>query len=273
MKFPLSIILLFLAPCLFFLTSRLIASNSENCGYSVHPQQGKTGDLFDIIAGDTRTIISVALLEKADAYYHGGQVDHGDCPVTAADEKDDHDHDAHHEEEHTSNQSQAWRDPWRYLNSRLQTSAHIHLDLASAEELLPWYWAACEASPHNIQALEATAFVLAYKMGKTQEALQLLEKGIRDNPYSVILEISRGEILLKHVNDFKNAEKAFLGAYQKSLHEKAPKDDLLKAKALFYLGHIAKNRKDLQALQQWQTIARETMSLELLSICNLLELK
>jgi tetratricopeptide (TPR) repeat protein len=268
MNFPLTITLFILPPCLLFSTSRLIENSSARLGYSVHPQQGKRDNLLDIIAGDTRTIIGNALLEKADAYYHGGLTEHSNCSVTTAGK--DHDHD-HHEDEHASGQSSAWRDPWRYLNAQLQTQAHVHLD--KPEELLPWYWAACEASPHNIQALEAAAYALAQMTEKPQEALQLLEKGIRDNPYNVTLELSRGEILIKHFKNFKTAETAFLAAYQKSLHENAPKDDMLKAKALFYLGHIAKQRNDLNALQQWQQIARETMSLDLISIKNLLEIK
>ncbi len=267
MNFPLTITLLILPPCLLFSTSNLIENSSARCGYSVHPQQGQGDNLLDIIAGDTRTIIGNALLEKAEAYYHGGLTDHGDCSLVTAGEGHDHNH---HEDERDSVQSSAWRDPWSYLNAQLQTKAHVHLD--KAEELLPWYWAACEASPHNIQALEAAAYALAQMAEKPQAALQLLEKGIRDNPYNVTLELSRGEILIKHFKDFKNAETAFLAAYQKSLHEKASKDDILKAKALFYLGYITKHRNDLNALQQWQQIARETMSLDLLSIRNLLEL-
>jgi len=263
-------ILALLVPGLFFSTSRLIARNSATRGYSVHPQQGKTGNLLDIIAGDTRTIIGVALLEKADAYYHGGLVDHGDCSVMT--DCKDHDHD-HHDHNPILVKRSLWRDPWKYLNETIQTQAHIHLERENVAELLPWYWAACEASPHNIQALEAAAYALSSMAEKPQEALTLLEKGIQNNPYNVTLEISRGEILMKHFNDLKKAEMAFLAAYQKSLHEKAPKDDIEKAKALFYLGHLAKQRHDLTSLKEWQRIARETMSPDLVSIRNLLEIK
>jgi len=259
-----------LAPGLFFSTSRLIAHNSATRGYSVHPQQGTTGNLLDIIAGDTRTIIGVALLEKADAYYHGGIMDHGDCSVLTA--AKDHDPD-HHDHEHIPVKRSPWRDPWKYLNETIQTQTHIHLEREKVAELLPWYWAACEASPHNIQAFEAAAFALAHMAEKPQEALTLLTKGIQNNPYNVTLEISRGEILLKHFKNYKQADQAFLAAYQKSLHEKAPADDMEKAKALFYLGHLAKQRQDLTSLKEWQRIARETMSSELVSIRNLLEIK
>jgi len=272
-------ILTALIPCLFFSTSWLISTGSTSRGYSVHPQQGKTGNLLDIIAGDTRTIIGVALLEKADAYYHGGLTDHGDCSVTTEKKEAAHEHsdDPHHACNHSDSTCthtlSAWRDPWRYLNQQLKAQAHIHLDREGADEMLPWYWAACEASPHNIQAIDSAAYVLANMAEKPGEALQLLAKGIQDNPYDVTLEISRGELLLKHYNNFKTAELAFFAAYQKSLHENAPKDDMLKAKALFYLGHIAKHRNDAQTLQRWQKIARETMSPDLASIRNLLEIK
>jgi len=270
MNFPLAIVLSLLPPCLLFSTGKLIDIHSEDRGYSVHPQQGKSGNILDIIAGDTRTIIGVALVEKADAYYHGGLTDHGDCTVTTVQDGNKH---RQHDDDHAPKKKSAWHDPFKHLNSQLQSQAHIHLELNRAEELLPWYWAACEASPHNIQALEAAAYALAHMAEKPQEALQLLEKGIQNNPYDVTLEISRGEILIKFFKDYKHAKMAFLAAYQKSLHENAPKDDMLKAKALFYLGHLAKQKNDLHSLKEWQRIARETMSLDLISIRNLMEIQ
>lgn len=269
MNFPLAIVLLLLPPCLLFSTGKLIAIHSEDRGYSVHPQQGKSGNILDIIAGDTRTMIGIALVEKADTYYHGGLADHGDCTVTTVQDGNAH---RQHDDHHAPKKKSAWHDPFKHLNSQLQSQAHNHLELNKAEELLPWYWAACEASPHNIQALEAAAYALAHMAEKPQEALQLLEKGIQNNPYDVTLEISRGEILINHFKNFKMAEVAFRAAYEKSLRGNAPRDDMVKAKVLFYLGHIAKQRNDLSSLQHWQQIARETMSPDLLSIRNLLEI-
>ena len=71
-----------IVPVLLYTTNRLIAVNSATQGYSVHPQQGNTGNLLDIVAGDTRTLIGNSMLEKAEAYYHGGISDHGDCSAS-----------------------------------------------------------------------------------------------------------------------------------------------------------------------------------------------
>jgi predicted Zn-dependent protease len=104
------------------------------------------------------------------------------------------------------------------------------------------------------------------------EALRLLEKGITSNPNNAKLEITRGEILIKHLKDFKAAETSFHAAYEKSVREKAPPDDMLKAEALFYLGYLAKQRNDSETLHRWQAIAKETMSPDLISILNLLKI-
>ena len=105
------------------------------------------------------------------------------------------------------------------------------------------------------------------------EALRLLEKGIKSNPNNAKLEITRGEILIKHLKNFKTAEASFHAAYDKSVREQAPRDDMLKAEALFYLGYLAKQRNDLNALHRWQAIATETMSPDLASIRALLKIE
>jgi len=259
-----------LMPALLFTTDWLIARNSAREGYSVHPQQGNSGNLLDIFAGDARDLISQAMISKAESYYHGGITDHDDCHAAtggAPHQAEGHGHHLH------QNHFLSRFDPWGYLNSHIHADAHIHLERDKTEELLPWYWAACEASPHNILAFEATSYALSTMLEQPQEAVLLLEKGIKHNPYNVSLEIARGEILIKHLKNYKEAESAFLAAYQKSLHEKAPPDDMLKSKALFYLGYLAKRRNDLATLHRWQALGKETMSPDLISIRDLLKLE
>lgn len=263
-------LLVLLMPCLFFTTDWLIARNSAQQGYSVHPQQANSGNLLDILAGDAHDMISQAMISKAESYFHGGITDHEDCQaITGGDQHHEEDQDAHLHKKSFIGRF----DPWGYLNNRLHSEAHIHLERDNAEELLPWYWAACEASPHNILAFEATSYALSTMLEQPLEAVLLLEKGIKHNPHNVSLEIARGEILIKHLKNYKEAESAFLAAYQKSLHEKAPPDDMLKSKALFYLGYLAKQRNDLATLHRWQAIGKETMSPDLISIRDLLKLE
>jgi tetratricopeptide (TPR) repeat protein len=259
-----------LMPALLFTTDWLIARNSAQQGYSVHPQQGNSGNLLDILAGDARDLISQAMISKAESYYHGGITDHDDCQAITGGDSDQTEGHGHHLHQ---NHFLSRFDPWGYLNNHIHADAHIHLERDKAEELLPWYWAACEASPHNILAFEATSYALSTMLEQPQEAVLLLEKGIKHNPHNVSLEIARGEILIKYLKNYKEAESAFLAAYQKSLHEKAPPDDMLKSKALFYLGYLAKRRNDLATLHRWQAIGKETMSSDLISIRNLLKIE
>ena len=150
-----------LVPCLLHTTSKLIALNSTTQGYSVHPQQGNTGNFLDILAGDTRTLIGNSMFEKAETYYHGGISDHGDCSASTGGKHNDHDdHDGHDDHDSKKQPTSPRFDPWKHLYDGIHAEAHVHLALNKAEELLPWYWAACEASPHNIQAFEATAYAL-----------------------------------------------------------------------------------------------------------------
>jgi len=265
-----SYLLILALPVLLYSTGKLIARSSATTGYSAHPQQGNTGNLLDILAGDTRTLIGNAMLQKAESYYHGGLSADDDDPVATGGELDPEDPDHHVKKQARGH---ARFDPWRFLNSHLHAQTHMHLDRDKAEELLPWYWAACEASPHNIQAIEATSYALATMLQQPQEALRLLAKAITDNPYNVTLEITRGEILIKRLNDLKTAEQAFQAAYEKSMHEKAPRDDRPKAEALFYLGYLASQRNDSETLHRWQAIAKESMSPDLASIRDLLKIE
>ena len=257
----------FLMPALLFTTDWLIAQSTEKKGVSVHPQQGNTGNILDILASDARDLISQAMISKAETYYHGGISDHDDCTVVTGGERQ---HDDCKHLHHTPFLGRF--DPWGFLNNHIHAEEHVHLEHNKAEELLPWYWAACEASPRNTQAFEAASYALCTMLEQPQEALLLLERGIKYNPSSVRLEIARGEILIKHLKNFKEAESAFLAAYTKSVQKHKPADDTRKAQALFYLGYLAKQRNDLATLRRWQTVAQETMDPTLISIRDLMKL-
>lgn len=105
-------------------------------------------------------------------------------------------------------------------------------------------------SPKNVQAYESAAYVLSYSLEKPEEGVRLLEEGIRNNPASPQLDFFLGEVLFNRLHDAARAEPCFSATREKCLripsdHAKAEDLSLLRLKAVFYLGYIAKQRGDL----------------------------
>lgn len=210
-------------------------------------------DVVAMVLGDVRQAFSFAMLEKADDYFHGG-VHCVACEQGLSGGQMEHAHDGHdpdqQEDAHVDESARMsfGRDPWAWLNGQVHAQEHRHVEGEDTRELLPWLWAACRASPQNIQAYESAAYVLGRLVKLPEEAVRLLEEGVRKNPESAALEFSRGEVLLHQLREFGRAEIAFAAASRKCRLAEGPdgeKERLLKLRSLFYLGYLAKQRGDL----------------------------
>jgi len=209
-------------------------------------------DVLHLVLGDARQELSMALLAKADEYFHGGVNDvacgHGMTSVEGAVP----DHDPAHGEscpEHAhAHEAVRWRDPWAWINGRVHVQEHRHLCNDQATELLPWIWAACRASPQNAQAYQTGAYVLARMTGHPEQGVRLLEEGHRRNPEDAGIVFSLGEMWLTHLHDAARAESWFaavLPLCRPAEGAVGENDRLLWVRALFYLGYLAKQRGDL----------------------------
>jgi tetratricopeptide (TPR) repeat protein len=201
--------------------------------------QARGGDLIALVLGDARNALGDSFIHKADEYFHGGQTFDTCTEAYAHGEADGHEE--HEEHEH------ARRAPgiplFDWLDSHVHAQEHRHLTAKESSEMLPWFWAACKAAPHNTAAFEDASYVLS-RMGRDPDALTLLEDGIRNNPADAGLEFSRGELLLHRLRRPADAEAAFNAAL-----DKCRDDNLLKVRALFYVGYLAKQRGDLTRLR------------------------
>jgi tetratricopeptide (TPR) repeat protein len=231
------------------------------------PPQVAGESILATVLGDARQLLSSAFLDKADEYFHGGArraaCEHGlSGPAEDGHEHDDHDHG--HEDAtagrdrgtgfqnpvlpHEHRRANAGRDPWRWLNARVHVQEHRHAEGEDARELLPWLWAACRASPQNIQAYESSAYVLESMLKRPRDAAALLEEGIRQNPGSASLEFSLGELAIRSLKDPALAERAFEAARGKcrpAEGEAGEEERSLQGRILFYLGYLALQRGDL----------------------------
>lgn len=205
-------------------------------------------DVLHLILGDARQELSAAMLEKAEEYFHGGlrdvDCDHGleSCEAHGS-EADGHE--AHAEAARSAAKA---RDPWAWVDRRIHAQEHRHLAGDQTVELLPWIWAACRASPKNVQAFQTGSYVLAKMARRPEEGVRLLEEGVRANPNDAGLSFSLGELLLNTLKDAARAEPCFVSAFEKCRPAEGPDGDdarLLKVRTLFYLGYLAKRRGDL----------------------------
>ena len=151
------------------------------------PQVVKGGDVLSVAFADAKETISAAMVHKADSYFHGG-IDM-DCHAAH-----DHDHSDGHcncrhdhgDEGHDESSAVAGFDPWLWINSHVMApKRHVHLDGEKSVEMMPWFWAAVRANPHNIDAW-TTAWYVANNMLKDKAlARRVMDEAKKCNPYSL----------------------------------------------------------------------------------------
>ncbi len=209
-------------------------------------------DVLALVLGDARQQLSVVMMDKVEEYYHGGVRDsvceEGGLSGEGRGLEEEHDH------EHEVTPPGGVTDAWGWINRQVHTQVDRHLERERGVELLPWLWAACRASPKNVQAFAQGSYVLSNMAGKPEEGVRLLEEGIRNNPASAELDLSLGELLFNTFHDVKRAEPWFLSAHRKCQPADGPAGEearLLKVRALFYLGYLAKQRGEWDRLSAY----------------------
>lgn len=226
-------------------------------------------DVLALILGDARLALSRMLEEKAEEYFHGGVRDlnctiHSDAgghgheeehgaEAHGAEARDTRDG-PHHDEEAHAQENVPPGDLWQWIDGQVHVQAHRELEGMAMVEVLPWFWAACRMSAKNTQAYESGAYVLASVLGKPEEGVRMLQEGIRKNPAKPELDFFLGELFFSKLHDMKRAEACFVSTREKCLT--AQRDDaraeellLLRLRAVFYLGYLAKQRGDLDRVR------------------------
>ena len=172
-------------PC--FVVAVLLALALGRFDVARLPQVVQGDDALSVAFGDAKYTISVAMVHKADSYFHGG------IDMECKEHHDHHDHPDDHDHDHAPNPSPLTPhpsthtfDPWRWINQHVRApEKHVHLEGEKSVELMPWFWASVKADPHNIDAW-TTAWYTANTMLKDQAlARRILDEAKAKNPDSL----------------------------------------------------------------------------------------
>ena len=156
------------------------------------PQVARGDGALAVLFGDARETISHALVHKADSYFHGGI----DMECKHLGEHDDHDHkDCHVRHDHVEETHAAF-DLWRWINSHVRApEQHIHLDGKKSVELMPWFWAAVKADPHNIDAWTTAWYVANNTLKDKALARRVIDEAKAKNPDSLGIAFTEARVL------------------------------------------------------------------------------
>lgn len=193
-------------------------------------------DFIYNMVGEIRSIFSDYAFIRADEYLHGGvlpddaelfhsigEEDNGqyDYKVNErgekissvhADARDDAGSGHEHGEHHHHHKKKSLNDPLTRLASAVLIGDHIHLKGKEELEILPWFEYAVDLNPKNERAYTIAGYWLGIRFDEVTEAVNILNRGIRDNPSNWQIYDQLGRVYYHKKNDIRMALKAFLSA-------------------------------------------------------------
>ena len=165
-----------------------------------------SGDIFNVVLGDSRRMFAQSFYVKADAYYHSGyyptmfddnaafQTAHMAEDTGAVNSKN------HGDEHGFLGPTRDWIDAF---GRHFFPDRHTHLDEGGADddlggsdnvrEILPWLKLSADLDPDNVQTYTVTAFWLRIRMHRVAAAEAVLHEGLRNCPdsYDILFELGR----------------------------------------------------------------------------------
>ena len=160
------------------------------------PQVATGGDALSVAFADAKAMIGAAMMKKADSYFHGG-ID-VECHECGGHEHERDGIDECHkcrDHEHESN-CERHCDPWRWINVHVRApERHVHLDDERAVEMLPWFWAAVRANPHDLDAWTTAAYAAEKMMKDRPLALRVIREAKAKNPDSLEVALAEARIV------------------------------------------------------------------------------
>ena len=236
-----------------------------------------SGDIFNVVLGDSRRMFANSFYVKADEYYHSGyyptmfddnaafQTTHMAADTGAVNDKNRGD------EHGFLGPTRNWIDAF---GRHFFPDRHTHLDTGGADddlsgsenvrEILPWLKLSADLDPDNVQTYTVTAFWLRMRMNNVKEADAMLHEGLRNCPdsYDILFELGRLYYESYHDTDrARNVWEAGVRLWLKiypTLDPEAQKDNRLIMEQL--TTHLAKLEEDAGNLPKaidWFQVAQK----------------
>ncbi|MGO9585079.1 MAG: tetratricopeptide repeat protein [Limisphaerales bacterium] len=189
-----------------------------------------SGDIFNVLLGDSRVLFANHFYVKADEYYHSGYYptifDNRDAFETPhmAEDTGAVNSKNHGPEEGFLGPPRDWIEAF---GRHFFPDRHTHLDEGgptddlgssdSVREILPWLKLSADLDPDNVQTYTVTAFWLRVRMHKIVEADTFLHEGLRQNPDSYDILFELGRLYYENYHDTNRARNVWKQAVRKWL--------------------------------------------------------
>ncbi|MBU1044065.1 MAG: hypothetical protein KJ915_06665 [Candidatus Omnitrophica bacterium] len=216
------------------------------------PSDELSNQIFYKTFGEFREYLSDLSYLQADAYFHGqGQrCKEENCTENHIETPEEHKAEHAPKEEHPVFTKSL--NPLLNISQTMLINKHRHLSGNEQKEMLPWFYFAVKLNPHNEQAYCIGGFWLATRLNKIDEAIKLLEAGIKNNPDSWEIYSTLGEIYIIQKKDYPKA--AYNFEHAKILGDQQSADKFKKKIIYTFLGEAYKK---LGKTEQAQVLEKE----------------
>lgn len=253
-------------------------------GARVQPRMVRVGgahdsdNVFQVLLGEGRRMFANHFAVKADVYMHSGFYPSIFDQAAQAEQEEGHGEEAghvhtaecEHEQDHgePGHEDEAAniaghecdtsfmgppRDWFESMGRNFIVSGHTHLKDGQEREILPWLELSADLDPQRTETYIVTAYWLADRMGKPDEAEQFLRRGLRANPQSYEILFELGKVLFVHKKDPDHAANVWRLALRRwdEVESKKEKPDFFgRERILVYLAQAEQALgKYLQAIQ------------------------
>jgi tetratricopeptide (TPR) repeat protein len=92
-----------------------------------------------------------------------------------------------------------------YIGESVDIGTHVHLEGEELKELLPWLTYAVRLDPHNVDAYILGGWTAWKRLGRVDEGMRFLKRGLANNPGSWRIYTELGYLYLAGKNDFTEA--------------------------------------------------------------------
>lgn len=191
--------------------------------------EGHSKDPLYLLLGSAKEAIGDTFFLKASSYFHGGVdtdlIQHEDAFGSGQE----------HEGEETPHESfKKSTTDWVYqINSQVKVMEHRHLKDEETKEILPFLKTAVAFDPYNVSALLTTAYWLNNYFKKTDAAIEVLSRGLKDNPDSWEIPYHLGMNYFKYKKDYAQSSAYFTQCLKKMSSESSTVID--RRTAYYYL--------------------------------------